>query len=92
MAALRERLVAQSNKGECGDASEIWCAHDPDLLAESVAELDRLTTLEAAVREVIRLVNVYLPEDTKMTHKEFVSGVAGAVDNPDVFRALEKVK
>lgn len=57
-----------------------------------MTDADRLTTLEAAVREVVRLVNVYLPPDTEMTHKDFVSGVAGAVDNARVFEALEKVK
>lgn len=57
-----------------------------------MTDADRLTTLEAVVRKVIDLVNVYLPPDTKMTADEFISEVIGAVDNPDVFRALEKVK
>lgn len=60
------------------------------LLDDAADELDRLTTLEAAVRKVIDLVNVYLPPDTKMGKDEFLSEVIGAVDNPDVFRALEK--
>jgi hypothetical protein len=52
----------------------------------------RLATLEAAVREVIRLVNVYLPPDTKMTKDDLINGVISAVDNAKVFEALEKVK
>ena len=55
-----------------------------------IAEAERVATLEAAVRKVIDLVNVYLPPDTKMGKDEFISEVIGAVDNPDVFRALEK--
>lgn len=50
---------------------------------------DRLTILEAAVRKVIDLVNVYLPPDTKMGKDEFISEVIGAVDNATIFEALK---
>lgn len=56
---------------------------------EAAAEIDRLTTLEAAVRKLIDLVNAKLPPGSKMSDRDFISEVIGAVDNPDVFRALE---
>lgn len=54
-----------------------------------LALVTELATLRAAVRKLVDLVNVYLPEDTEMTKDEFISEVIGAVDNPDVFRALK---
>ena len=57
-----------------------------------MTETERVATLEAAVREVIRLVNDKLPPDSKMSDRDFISEVAGAVDNAKVFEALEGKK
>lgn len=62
------------------------------LLDDAADELDRLATLEAAVRKVIDLVNVYLPPDSKMSDRDFISEVIGAVDNATIFEALKGSK
>ncbi len=67
-----------------------WKAQWQDAARSAIKanDTDRLTALEAAVRKLVDIVNVYLPPDTKMTADEFISEVIGAVDNPDVFRAM----
>lgn len=85
MSDLTERLRKGHLAGEWPYNGEVCHMRDAE---EAADELDRLTTIEAAVREVIRLVNVYLPPDTEMSKDEFISEVIGAVDNEAGFKAL----
>lgn len=85
-AALTEHAPEMGKISRTAIAQVVSDAAIKAYLSEQPA--DRLTTLEAAVRKVIDLVNAKLPPDSKMSDRDFISEVIGAVDNPDVFRAL----
>lgn len=51
-----------------------------------MTDADRLTLYETALRTILDSLPQYLKKE--MTEKEFAVVVIGAVDNPEVFRAL----
>lgn len=64
-------------------------AHPMFWKRDDAAEIaHRLATLETAVLTIIKAVQSYLPPDSGVTEKDFISEVIGAVDNPAVFAAL----
>jgi transposase len=63
------------------------CLDDGDSAIISLAA-DRLTLYETALRTIQEALPKYAREDPTMTAAEFALVVLGAVDNPEVFRAL----
>lgn len=75
----------QMNEGIQKIAAEIGLSHP---YPSTPVDTRRLATLENAVLTIIKAVQSYLPPDSGVSEKDFISEVIGAVDNPEVYAAL----
>lgn len=57
-----------------------------------MSDEQRLHVFETAVLTIIKAMQEYLPPDSGVSKEQFIDQVIGAVDNEDMFRALEGKK
>lgn len=75
------------------DQTPVWTLYVDDArVAIDAMDCDRLTTLEAAVRSIIKDMQEYINPKSDMTNQELIGRVIEAVDNDKIYEALEKVK